>query len=78
MKAVLEFDLPEEQDDYESAINGHIYEAALQEIWDRLFRPRHKHGYANRDFTDLVETKEGQVIMDILEDMFRGITRDLP
>ena len=31
MKAILEFDLPEENDDFQAAINGHNYKSA---IWD--------------------------------------------
>lgn len=36
MKAILEFDLPEENDDFQSAINGHKYKAAHWELHQRL------------------------------------------
>lgn len=43
MKAILEFTLPEEQEEYETAANAHYYRAALQEIRQYL-RNLVKHG----------------------------------
>jgi hypothetical protein len=42
MKAVLEFDLPEENADFKSAINGHNYKNAIWDF-DQLLRSEMKH-----------------------------------
>jgi hypothetical protein len=42
MKAVLEFDLPEDQDDFQAAINGHNYKSAIWEF-DQLLRSEMKY-----------------------------------
>jgi hypothetical protein len=36
MKVILEFDLPEETDEHELAINGHKYQRILYEIDNKL------------------------------------------
>jgi hypothetical protein len=42
MKAVLEFDLPEDQDDFQSAINGNNYKSAIWDF-DQLLRSEMKY-----------------------------------
>ena len=42
MKAVLEFDLPEENTDFKSAINGHNYKNAIWDF-DQMLRSEMKH-----------------------------------
>jgi hypothetical protein len=42
MKAVLEFDLPEDQDDFQSAINGNNYKSAIWNF-DQLLRSEMKY-----------------------------------
>lgn len=42
MKAILEFNLPDDQYEYTQAINGSKYAAALTEIWNE-FRIREKY-----------------------------------
>ena len=42
MKAVLEFDLPDENDDFQSAINGHNYKSAIWDF-DQLLRSEMKY-----------------------------------
>ena len=44
MKAILNYNLPEEREEFETALNGWKYKLTLDEMWDVLFRPRHKHG----------------------------------
>lgn len=45
MKATLSFNLPEERDEFETAVNAGKYKSALWEISQRVFRPARKHGY---------------------------------
>jgi hypothetical protein len=42
MKAVLEFDLPEENIEFQSAINGHKYKRAIWDF-DQLLRSEMKY-----------------------------------
>lgn len=42
MKARLEFNLPEENDDFQSAINGHKYKSAIWDF-DQLLRSEMKY-----------------------------------
>jgi len=42
MKATLEFDLPEDNTDFQSAINGHNYKSAIWDF-DQLLRSEMKH-----------------------------------
>jgi hypothetical protein len=42
MKAVLEFDLPEDNTDFQSAINGHNYKSAIWDF-DQLLRSEMKY-----------------------------------
>ena len=61
-KVILEFNLPEEREAFEDATKGSEYKWALEDIWDKVFRPRHKHGYndpiLNNLSTVLVRLKE--------------------
>ncbi len=43
MKAVLEFNLPEEQEEFEKAQDAHRFMAALDTLRDEL-RAKHKYG----------------------------------
>jgi hypothetical protein len=42
MKALLEFDLPEENDDFQAAINGYNYKSAIKDF-DELLRSEMKY-----------------------------------
>ncbi len=53
MKAVLEFNLPEEQEEYSEAINGSKYKSALQNIFNIV---RYKLKYED------MSEEEGQII----------------
>jgi len=55
MKATLSFNLPEERDEFETAVNAGKYRAALQEIAQSVFRPARKHGYADARIQTLVD-----------------------
>jgi hypothetical protein len=48
MKAVLEFDLPEDNTDFKSAINGHKYKDAIWDF-DQLLRSEIKYKDLSED-----------------------------
>jgi hypothetical protein len=78
-KVILEFDFNEDREDYGAAINGFAYKYKFEEVWDEMFRPRHKHGYRNKRLNDLLmedETEAGKIaneVMDILESIYQDI-----
>ena len=43
MKTTLEFDLPEERDQLENAINGSLYKAKIDTLYTDVFRPHLKY-----------------------------------
>jgi hypothetical protein len=44
MKSTLEFNLPEEKEELQAALNGSLYKARIDELYDRVFRPHIKYG----------------------------------
>jgi hypothetical protein len=44
MKSTLEFDLPEERDELNDALNGSKYKARIDTLYDEVFRPHIKYG----------------------------------
>lgn len=55
MKATLTFNLPEEHEEHEDAINGSKYKYQLDEVGNTVFRPARKHGYSDNRIQKLME-----------------------
>lgn len=51
MKAILEFDLPEDQEQHQAAVDGQKWKSALFEL-DRQLRAIEKHGSNNLSATE--------------------------
>ncbi len=49
MKATLEFDLdiPEDREAHKRAVDADEMRWALDDIWDKVFRPNNKHGFSH-------------------------------
>jgi hypothetical protein len=43
VKAILEFNLPEERDDHINALYGSVYKMKIDTIYDEVFRPIFKY-----------------------------------
>jgi len=54
-KAILEFNLPEETEEFECSQNGWKYKNQVEEIWLQVFRPYRKHGYNNKELNKVIE-----------------------
>lgn len=89
MKLTLQYDLSKEdsQEDIDCALNGGKYKYMLDEMWQQLFRPRHKHGYADTEMNELVglQVEEEQeteaqkacnALMDKLEQIYHSIMNE--
>lgn len=55
MKATLTFSLPEERDEFDTAVNADNYRLALFETSQMVFRPARKHGYPDAKIQALVD-----------------------
>jgi hypothetical protein len=73
-KVIIEFNLPEEQEEFQDALNGTKNAIKFSEVWEKLFRPRHKHGYNNSKLQDLIDSSPqvGEAL-DILEELYQEI-----
>lgn len=67
MKATLSFNLPEERDEFETAVNAGKYRSALFEIAQRVFRPARKHGYPDAKVQNLLN-KADETTVAIMDD----------
>lgn len=65
-KAYIKFDLPEEREDLELALNAWKYKNAIDEVWNNVWRPYYKHGYNNEVLNKLLEDKHCQALFDLL------------
>lgn len=79
MKAILEFKLPEEKQDFEYASRGAEYMHTIDEIWNEVFRPHYKHGYKDKELQKLMEDNwdVASKIMDKLADIYRDVTKEI-
>lgn len=74
MRGYLSFNLPEDQEEFEDAQKGSKYKGVIDDMWNDMFRPRHKHGYSETRINEILENnKEANELMDLLEDMYREI-----
>lgn len=76
-KGIIEFNLPEEGEEFETAVNAGSYKAALWEISQQVFRPARKHGYADARIQALVERLDTVQVSSMdgyTEDMVGGGT----
>lgn len=76
-KLTLTFTLPEETEEALVAQHAYDYKYAFEKVWEELFRKRHKHGYGDPLMDELVDTPDGQKLMDKLEEFYFEINREL-
>lgn len=78
MKAILEFTLPEEREEYEDAVNGSKYRYQLNEVWEKVFRPFYKYGYEDEKLNEIFERfgEDSYELIDRLSEIYRSVVRD--
>lgn len=72
MKAILEFNMPEESEEHRTALKGVNYQNAIHRIGQEVFRPHRKHGYGD----PLLDSKEAAEIIAKLEEKFYNILNE--
>lgn len=63
-KAILEYNLPEESQEFEEAINGNKYKSILQEL-DNTLRSRLKHESHSEGYQEACEQIRQQIFDDL-------------
>lgn len=77
MKSILEFNLPEENEEFKLALKGVSMSIALSEIANDIFRPARKHGYNDKELNDLIEKNpDAEEIIGMLEKKFYEILEE--
>jgi hypothetical protein len=75
MKSTLEFDLPEERDELNDALNGGKYKARIDTLYDEVFRPHMKYNkpVLAKDESSMQELTDEQleIIEQIWENVFK-------
>jgi hypothetical protein len=74
MKAILEYTLPEDKEDFERATKALDMELALWDIANEVFRPARKHGYPDPELSRLAENNEE--LIGLLEQKFYAILEE--
>jgi hypothetical protein len=77
-KVTLTFRLPEEREEFQSALHGPEAFCALQEVREKIFRPFRKHGFSDPKIMDLINQNPEYAaeLAEKLEDIFVEILRD--
>ena len=57
-KISIEFNLPEDREEFDNAINGSSAMAAISEIRNEIFRPIRKHGYSDTGISEVLKKLE--------------------
>lgn len=76
MKAMLEFNLPEEQEEYEIAVKAWKHKHAITRIHQEIFRPHRKHGYSDEDLKKLCKNEKVLEAISVLEELFHKILEE--
>jgi len=74
MKSTIEFNLPEEREELNDALNGSRYKARIETLYDKVFRPHIKYGkpLMSKSESEMQELTEEQlaIIEQIYENVF--------
>jgi hypothetical protein len=78
VKAILEFQLPEEQEEYELANKALDMHSALFDTGQQVFRPHRKHGYSDENIQALLDKlgQDGYDLVSALESKYYDILRE--
>jgi len=77
----LEFDMPEEREDFNRYAKALDLAEALYETRQRVFRPARKHGYSDRKIQDLLDLMSerdvsGEDLIELLENEFNLVCQE--
>lgn len=73
MKAILEFNLPEDREDFEIYRKAIDMSITLDDLGNEVFRPARKHGYGGlhaQRLNELIEDEKVAEAISLLEELF--------
>lgn len=73
MKVTLEFELPQETEEYKLAMDGAKTRIALDDVWEKIFRPEFKHGYPNERLNELAADPKVSEAIQLLAKIYHEI-----
>jgi hypothetical protein len=73
MKAILEYTLPDDQDDYDNAHKATRMAALIDDIYTHVFRPAYKHGYSSHEYPQLTTLTDRDI--EVIEALHTIYTR---
>lgn len=79
MKAILEFVLPEDQTEFDTAVKAMDMSIAIHDIGQEVFRPARKHGYPDPQIANLllkIPDHMGEDLIGLLEEKFYEILNE--
>jgi hypothetical protein len=77
MKKILEFNCPEENEEYRLHEKGPNAFRAIERIRNEVFRPARKHGYSDEKITELIKKNPGaEELIGELESLFWSILQE--
>lgn len=77
MKGILVFKLPEDQEEFETAVDAMRYRIATDEIYEKVFRPYYKHGYGDAEIEKLIrEEPRTRELIEYLEKLYHQVIED--
>jgi hypothetical protein len=72
-KAKLIFNLPEEQEEFDTVSKAGDFKSALWDVAQEVFRPARKHGYSDTKIQKELEDKDAFELVGLLEAKFYEI-----
>jgi len=74
----LEFEMPEDQEDFNKYSKALDIAEALYETRQRIFRPARKHGYPSKKIQEMLDSmgNNGYELIELLEDEFNSICQE--
>jgi len=77
----------DDTEDIKVHLDAWKYKLLCDDVWDKIFRPRHKHGYMDKELNDLLgldfsekavtpEQEAANKVMDKLEEIWREMREE--
>lgn len=73
MKSIIEFNLPEEREELNDALNGSRYKARIETLYDKVFRPHLKYGKPLMTKSEIEMEELTQEQLAIIEQIYENV-----
>lgn len=76
MKHIIEFNLPNDQCELDIHLSASKNAIIVEDIWNRLFRPAHKHGFHDDRINELLKDDKCYELFEKLEEIYRNLLQE--